>query len=121
MKAEDVPAEIVEKAYRARADYMRGEPIGDLEWQAVWSTIEADGMRHALAAVLPEVRAQALAPRWLSEHDREVAARALREAAERILPYSDIGLANGAPRADVSAWLMDRAARLATTTEGTTT
>lgn len=55
--------------------------------------------------------------RWIAAHDREVAAQALRWAAERILPYSGIGLANGAPRADVSAWLMDRAARLTTTTE----
>lgn len=55
--------------------------------------------------------------RWLATHDRDIQAQALREVAERILPYSGIGLANGATRSDVSAWLTDRAARLTATTE----
>ena len=56
-----------------------------------------DLARAALEAAAPIIRAEA-------------AAEALREAADLIEPFSGIGLANGATRADIAAWLRARAA-----------
>ena len=50
--------------------------------------------------------------RWLAAHDREVAAKALTDAATLLEPFSGIGLANGANRTDVANWLRARAAAL---------
>ena len=54
-----------------------------------------------------EMRAERRVAR--DEERREIKCVALREAAELLKPYSGIGLANGASRADVSEWLSQRA------------
>lgn len=48
--------------------------------------------------------------RWLADHDREVAAKVLREAAERVEPLSGAPLPTGPSRGQVADWLRDRAA-----------
>ena len=47
--------------------------------------------------------------RWLAAHNAVVGRAALRELADLLEPFSGIGLANGATRADVASWLRVRA------------
>lgn len=49
---------------------------------------------------------------WLAKVKREAAADALAGAATSIEPFSGIGLANGATRAEVAGWLRAHAAEL---------
>src|SRR5690606_4986101 len=85
MRPGDVPAELAEKMARARKSAQHGRPLTNAEWSAVRSRIEETWIASALAAVLPEIQAQAL-----------------REAARDIRPTD--GYAN--------EWLGYRAARL---------
>lgn len=110
MKAEDVDAALVEKAARAVWNSDPAVIDGDVQdWDApdidfgdineAVRDEERQTMRHALAAVLPEIQAQAL-----------------RDAADVALLDRWSGWKWVAEA--VSAWLRARAARLATTTEG---
>lgn len=56
--------------------------------------------------------ADVLASDWLAEHDRQVAAKALREAAELVAPFSGIGMGMCPARSEWSAWLNERADRI---------
>ena len=49
--------------------------------------------------------------RWLAAHNAVVERDVLRELADLLEPFSGIGLANGATRADVSSWVLARANR----------
>lgn len=59
MNPEDVPAELVEKAYRARTAAQHGRPLDDAVWSAIRSRIEEAWIASALAAVMPDIQAQA--------------------------------------------------------------
>lgn len=111
MRPEDVPDELVEKAARALSDAIIDRTAEMAE----------DAVRVTLAAVLPAIQAQAL-----------------QEAADvldrpRVIWYGDGGVTvleagadatiddYRAERPTVVEWLRARAARLAETSEGTTT
>lgn len=112
MKAEDVPAELVEKAARARTSAQHGRPLHDAVWSAVRSRIEEVWIASALAAVLPEYAATVL------EEAADVWQRGAWADAPRRADRVQERIANGK---HVSDWLRARAARLTATTDGTTT
>lgn len=60
IRPEDVDAELVEKAARARISAQHGRPLTDAEWSAVRSRIEEVWIASTLAAVLPDIQAEAL-------------------------------------------------------------
>lgn len=99
MNPEDVPAEMVERAAAA----MLGQGL------AMTRTARHDAARHALAAVLPEIQAQAL-----------------REAADAVPVdlWATFGRADRRVVEGFKEWLyskaVQRSARLTTTTEGAT-
>lgn len=94
MKAEDVPAELVEKAWN-----------GVARAKAIHGPMSTHGvLRHALAAVVPEIQAQA---RKEAEQERD-AARV--EAAEYLRMASSVSQS-------ASRIVSSRAARLTATTE----
>lgn len=66
------------------------------EWYATWPTTTID------TRVVPEYLAEF--DRWLAAHDREVAARALREAELAIPPFMGID--------NLRRWLIQRADRM---------
>lgn len=133
MKAEDVPAELVEKAARAIHASQCCPLDKDSQCYGWPINLEEETARHALAAVLPEVRAQAHragyemaradmvsggfigGPTYEALRDsftgRQIAQEALRDAAHAIRITDGYG----------SDWLRERAARLAATTERPTT
>lgn len=112
MKAEDVPDELVEKAGRAMYESRAIEldQDGDTGWSALpgpWRKEWREGARHALAAVLPGIQAQAL-----------------REVADVVKRYT--GRLESADGADevvslIESVIRQRAARLTATADGTTT
>ena len=119
MKPEDVPAELVEKAARRMyAENPRVIPLrpGERTGQPIpWDGLQLseilrlrEDARHALAAVLPEIQAQA---RKEAEQERD-AARA--EAAEYLRMASSVSQS-------ASRIVSSRAARLTATTEEATT
>jgi hypothetical protein len=66
--------EIVEKAYRARLAFMRGQEVDDVTYEALRSQFEIDGMRVAIQAVGPEIVAAGLrvaAAMWEERVQRE--------------------------------------------------
>lgn len=113
MTPAEVPDALVEKAARARWDaepttglFKRYDDLDDHTRELL-----DNAERHALAAVLPEIRAQALndaANDW-QRGEWANAPRRANQVQERI--------ANGQYVGD---WLRDRAARLTTTEEPTT-
>ena len=113
MNPEDVPAELVEKAYRARTAAQHGRPLDDAVWSAIRSRIEEAWIASALAAVLPDIQAQALREA-ADDLDLPGSTATGYYASEAVSGY------NAAER-DIEAWLVKRAARLTDTTEETTT
>jgi hypothetical protein len=109
MTPAEVPADLVEKAARAIHASQCCPLDKDSQCYGWPINLEEETARHALAAVLPEIQAQAL-----------------RDAAEALdLPGSTatgyyaseaVGGYNDAER-DTEAWLVKRAARLTATTE----
>lgn len=93
MTPDDVPDALVEKAARVLNDRAGG-------WDGDWAEFVPEA-RHALAAVLPEIQAQAL-----------------REAAVEVLELGSVSGSGINVGARAASWLGRRAARLATTTEG---
>lgn len=61
-------------------------------YQRAAAGMDQDGRRHEF-------------DRWLAEHDSEVARQVVAEIARRIEPFSGIGLANGASRAEIAEWV----------------
>lgn len=120
MLSSDVPAELVEKAARAMWNAQTRQPWQQIddgdEWPS-WVDLATrdrlrEKVRHALAAVLPEIQAQALedaADDWRS---------GLWAAAPRRADRVQERIANGQ---FVGDWLRQRAARLSATTEEPTT
>lgn len=101
MLPEQVPAELVEKVLETRL------PSGGLP------SLSEPQVRTILAAVLPDIQAQALRDAAL-ELNLPGSTATGYYASEQVAGYND------ADR-DAEAWLIDRADRLTTKTEGTTT
>lgn len=101
MRPEDVDAELVEKVLETRL------PSGGLP------SLSEPQVRTILAAVLPDIQAQALRDAAL-ELNLPGSTATGYYASEQVAGYND------ADR-DAEAWLIDRADRLTTTNEGTTT
>lgn len=117
MKAEDVPVELVEKAGRAMYEnrVIELDQGGDTDWDALtepWREEWREDARHALAAVLPDIQAQALEDAADGMHGAQHTG-CFRMTCPDCREFR--------VRTDVRAYLRARAARLTDTTEGTTT
>jgi hypothetical protein len=121
MSPEDVKPEWVEKAAREVYAEWENEYMGDGEWPA-WDSDEnlardtaRTWARNILAAVLPEIQAQAL---------REAADRLDDESGDPFREIAPLVRKNGSGLIGAvygtAQWLRNRAARLTTTTEEAT-
>lgn len=110
MRPEEVPAEMVERVARALESAYhdaQSRPVS-MAMEGLF-TVQA---RHALAAVLPDIQAQAL----------EDAADGMHSAQHTgCFRMTCPDCREFRVRTDVRAYLRSRAARLTTTTDGTTT
>ena len=104
MNPEDVPAELVQKAALAVAEFTY---CGHCDGSCKACTGEA---RAAIAAVLPDIQAQALREA-ADDLDLPGSTATGYYASEAVSGYSEA-------ERDIEAWLVKRAARLTDTSEG---